>query len=64
MLHLKEIDQYYNEDNTESLPYTIHGYSYYSRQKEEDYLPVFCRKREGSDVEEVILNLNTEFAQG
>lgn len=62
--HAQEISDYYDEENVDSLPYTVRGYSYYTRQKEEDYLPVFCRKREGSDAEEVILNLNTEFAQG
>ena len=46
------------------MPTVIQGYSYYSRQSEDDFLPVFYRKAVDSDYEETVLNLNTEFAEG
>ena len=61
IFHLQEIASY-NEDITDdSLPFTLGGYSYYSKKEEEDILPVFYRKQIGSNVEEIILDLNKEF---
>ena len=61
---IQEIEAYYLEDNVDSFPFKLHGYLYYTRQCPEDYLPVFCREREGSGHEEVILDLNSEFSDG
>lgn len=53
-----------DDDPVESLPYTLHGYKYYNRKTRSDFLPLFCRKKVGTDEEEVILNLDKEFPEG
>lgn len=44
------------------IPYTIRGYEYYS-QTENDAIPVFYRKQIGSNIEEIILDVNREFRE-
>ena len=44
------------------MPYTIRGYEYYS-QTENDSIPVFYRKQIGSNIEEIILDVNKEFRE-
>ncbi|CBK22956.2 uncharacterized protein [Blastocystis hominis] len=60
----KELLSFQDDGPSESLPYTLHGYKYYNRKTRSDFLPLFCRKKVGSDVEEVILNLDKEFPEG
>lgn len=60
----QELSSFQDDGPSESLPYTLHGYKYYNRKTRSDFLPLFCRKKVGSDVEEVILNLDKEFPEG
>lgn len=47
-----------------SVPYTLHGYQYYTRFEEGKEYPVYCRKKQGKDApEEIMLNGN-EMAVG
>jgi len=62
-------DTLYNEivgrikKDDESVPVTDNGYSYYSRYEEGADYPLYCRKKIGSDVEEILLN-GPEMAKG
>ncbi|NRA94470.1 MAG: S9 family peptidase, partial [Psychroserpens sp.] len=47
----------------ESLPYDYNGYTYYSRYKEGAEYALFCRKKIGSDKEEIYIN-GPELAEG
>src|SRR5690348_2866913 len=47
----------------ESAPYPENGYVYYSRTEEGKQYPILCRKRAGSDVEQVLIDEN-EMANG
>ena len=60
----QELLSFQDDDPVESLPYTLHGYKYYNRKTRSDFLPLFCRKKVGTDEEEVILNLDKEFPEG
>ncbi len=42
----------------ESAPYPENGYLYYSRTQEGKQYPILCRKRAGSDVEQVLIDEN------
>lgn len=45
------------KQDDESVPYTINGYSYYSRYEEGQDYPFYCRKKKTEDaVEEILLN--------
>lgn len=46
-----------------SVPYELNGYSYYTRFEEGLQYPVYCRKKSGSDVEEIMLDAN-KMAEG
>lgn len=47
-----------------SVPYTLRGYSYYTRYEEGKEYPVYCRKKAGGDTpEEIMLNGN-KMAEG
>lgn len=60
----QELLSFQDDGPAESLPYTLHGYQYYNRKTSSDFLPLFCRKKVGTDDEEVILNLDKEFPEG
>lgn len=47
------------EPNTTSAPFPLGEYLYYDRMLEGEEHPIYCRKQEGKNVEEVILNVNT-----
>ncbi|HEY2378718.1 MAG TPA: S9 family peptidase [Gemmatimonadaceae bacterium] len=47
----------------ESAPYPENGFLYYSRTEEGKEYPILCRKRAGSDVEQVLVDEN-EMAKG
>lgn len=46
------------KENDLSVPYQIGNYLYYSRSIEGEQYSVFCRKRIGKEVEEIILDIN------
>ncbi len=46
-----------------SVPYPENGFEYYSRTEEEKQYAIYCRKKTGSDEEQVILDVN-ELAKG
>jgi len=50
--------------NDTSVPYQLHGYTYYQRFMEDNEYPVYCRKKNVQDAgEEIILDVN-ELARG
>jgi oligopeptidase B len=48
----------------ESVPYFLNGYWYYTRFEEGKEYPVYCRKKESLDTEEVVLLNVNEMAEG
>lgn len=44
------------DDST--VPYSDRGYTYYTRFEEGKQYPFYCRKKDGSDIEEVMLDVN------
>lgn len=62
-------DTLYNEivgrikKDDQSVPVRDNGYDYYSRYEEGSSYPLYCRKKIGSDVEEILLN-GPEMAEG
>lgn len=45
------------EDDT-SVPYSLNGYSYYTRYEEGKEYPFYCRKKEGDEGERIMLDVN------
>ncbi len=48
--------------NDSSVPYQSNGYTYYQRYEEGWEYPIFCRKADFNDAEEIMVNANTEAA--
>lgn len=46
------------KENDLSVPYRIGNYLYYSRSIEGEQYSVFCRKRIGTEIEEILLDIN------
>lgn len=51
------------KEDDESVPYLLNGYWYYSKMETGENYPYYFRKKEGSDVEELLFNVN-EMAEG
>jgi oligopeptidase B len=62
-------DDLYNEiigrikKDDQSVPVKDNGYNYYSRYEEDKDYPLYCRKKSGTDIEEILLN-GPEMAKG
>jgi oligopeptidase B len=70
LLHTKSIqDEIFTEISERiqgkdiSVPYKDNGYYYYQRYEEGKEHPIYCRKAENSETEEVLLNVN-ELSEG
>ncbi len=46
------------KEDDASVPYTFNGYSYYTRYETGKEYPFHCRKKSGSDEEEIMLDVN------